>query len=92
MRLSGQLQFGIYNKHIDRVHPDILRQYLNHSDNSDEASGDDTGVGGVIIQQIRADQEKHVRHDGVDVPDHCNPFQDEKMEAKFFKVLAEVVK
>jgi hypothetical protein len=45
----------------------------------------------LIIEQIRSDQEKHVRHEAVNVPDHRNPFQDEDAETEFHKVLAKVI-
>jgi hypothetical protein len=44
-----------------------------------------------IVQRINSDQRRHVRHEGVHVPQHGNPFSDSEEEDKFFQVLAGVV-
>lgn len=84
LRLLGQTQHGVYNDDLEDVHPDILHKYYGttsrhsmehshhfqagHPNEEDDNSGNDIGV------QIGKNQEEHVRHEPVPVPDTSSPF------------------
>jgi hypothetical protein len=66
------------------------------SDLDTDADSDSNLASGVdaqeeLVRGISHDQQRHIRHKGVKVPRHCNPFTDGEEEGQFFQVLAEVI-
>jgi hypothetical protein len=42
------------------------------------------GLNAGSLQEVVINQQSHVRHEGVEVPDHHNPFNDKQAEEFFF--------
>ncbi|KAH7919859.1 hypothetical protein BV22DRAFT_1022259, partial [Leucogyrophana mollusca] len=102
MRLVGQAMLGVYHDDCHGVHPDTINQYYGAhgkeiarrynqtgAGHPDDEAEDDVHDG--LAAQIEEDQQQHVRHDGVEVPENGNPFQSDNDEARFFSVLTRVV-
>jgi hypothetical protein len=81
-----------YGTSGDRSHRPKSQTGAGHP--KDEAESDsemDTSEGKAVLQGINSDQWRHVRHEGIDVPHHYNPFGGEGKDLQFFEVLAKVV-
>ena len=65
-------------------HPD------DEEDISDSESSD-LGSSHGLAEKIARDQMGHIRHEGIAVPVHGNPFHDDSHEQQFWHVLAEVI-
>ncbi|TFY76459.1 hypothetical protein EWM64_g7555 [Hericium alpestre] len=98
MRLLGQLEHGIYADDYEDVHPDILNRYYGVDVDVEHIHGQ-TGAGHPddeedelpsLRDHIAADQEPHIRHAPIDVPDNGSPFQDLALEAAFFAALSSI--
>lgn len=82
--------YGVHGKshrHVDATgagHPD------DEEDNSDSESSDSRSTRG-LAEKIAHDQMSHIRHEGIAVPVHGNPFDDDSHEQRFWRVLSEVM-
>jgi predicted DNA-binding ribbon-helix-helix protein len=76
LRLLGQLKFGIYQDSVDNI------GHCNGLGNDDPNN---------LAPQIQEELRSQIRHEAVRVPDHRNPFLDERLETEFFTALQELV-
>ena len=93
----SELTRGKYSNDFEDVHPEILDRYLGvhgppsrrqHSgagNSSDEANHD------VLDKWIAADQEHHICHSPIEVPQHNDPFVSAESEELFCNALKDVV-
>jgi hypothetical protein len=97
MRLMSELIRGKYSNDFEDVHSEILDQYLGvhgaPSRRQHSGAGDSDGDADhdVLNEQIAADQEHHIRHNPIDVPQHNKPFISAESEGLFCNALKDVV-
>ena len=92
----SNLKRGQYANEFDDVHPDILHRYFGvdgvplHCQHSGAGNSDDEDDINNLDDKITADQQPHIRHDPIDVPDHASPFSSTQTENIFFSALKEI--
>ena len=97
MRLMSELTRGKYVNEFEDIHPDILERYLgvhglpSQRQHSGAGASDDEDSYKGLDARIAADQEHHIRHDPVEVPEHGNPFISPDAKALFANALRDVV-
>ncbi|KAJ7456377.1 hypothetical protein B0H11DRAFT_1819069, partial [Mycena galericulata] len=72
MRLIGELKYGRYADDFEGVHAEVLEHYGNEED---------------LNLSIAGDQERHIRHEAIDVAENKCPFQSEEATSIFFAAL-----
>ena len=100
--MLGQARYGVYKDECEGVHPDAINKYYGVHGNTVHRRG--TGAGHPIdeedgdveaqpelAERIAQDQQSQIRHEGVAVPQHGNPFTKASAEDQFWRVLREVV-
>jgi hypothetical protein len=91
LRFLGQLKHGIYENGHKGIHSDTLTRYGNQMQSSETGPDQEYEIDEEIVQGINREQQHHIRHEGIGVPRHHNPFTDKKEETQFFEVFAKVV-
>jgi len=99
----GQTEHGIYVDDCAGVHPDVVNQYYGvHGHPTRRASGQ-TGAGHPadeesddeddwedVGERVAADQETHIRHEPIEVPESTDPFINPDLRDVFERSLAAV--
>jgi hypothetical protein len=85
----SELTRGKYSDDFANVHPEILERYLgvhgplSQHQHSGAGAPEDEHSYETIDDRIAADQEHHIRHDPVEVPQHGIPFTSPEAEGLF---------
>jgi hypothetical protein len=96
--MLGGAKLGVYRDECDGIHPDTITKYYGTHGRSQRLEGE-TGAGhppderaSDIADKIHVQQDRNIKHDAVDVPNHANPFSSQpESEAIFRSVLKEVI-
>ncbi|TDL30236.1 hypothetical protein BD410DRAFT_709365, partial [Rickenella mellea] len=93
----SQIQQGIHKDEFDGIHPDLLNRYYGIHGRPDHCDYGQTGAGHPEddtqeAEDIAADQNVHIRHDPIEVPeDACPPSLRSREEmARFRDILQEL--
>lgn len=94
--MMSELTKGKYSNDFEDVHPDILTRYLGiHGPPSQRhcsgAGSSDEDEYHNIRERIIADQEHHIRHDPIEVPQNGNPFASAEAESLFINAHRDLV-
>jgi len=92
----SNLERGQYANEFNDVHLDILHQYFGvdgvplYCQHSGAGNSDDEDYFDNLDNQITADQQSHIFHDPINVPDHATLFLSTQTENIFFLALKEI--
>jgi len=102
MMFFGQTEHGIYVDDCEGVHPDVINQYYGIHGHPTRRASDQTGAGHPVDEEgdddgwedigerVAADQETHIRHEPIDVPETTDPFTNPALREAFEKSFAAV--
>lgn len=102
MRFIADSEQGVVVNEHSNIHPSILERYYGRdNDGPDARQVDQTGAGHPADEDeedredsldghIADDQEHHIRHEAVPVPEHSSPFRSKETEDFFVKSLVEL--
>ncbi|KAJ7122623.1 hypothetical protein C8R43DRAFT_899656, partial [Mycena crocata] len=79
MRLLGELNYGRYSDDFENIHPEVLERYGNEGDCLAD-----------IDLAIAGDQDRHIRHEAIDVVENQCPFETEQATVIFCQALEDV--
>ena len=74
MQFLSELQYGVYAECYEDTHPEILTRYAADSDDANNID---------VQAEIAADQDRHIRHAAVDVPQVVTPFHSAEAHEAF---------
>ncbi|KAJ6548998.1 hypothetical protein B0H19DRAFT_1300161 [Mycena capillaripes] len=90
MRLVGELKYGKYADNFHEIHPEVLDRYGNGGKCDICALPTNLSTYSNIDAAIADDQDHHIRHAAIDVPNHEFPFQSNEAGNIFYSAFTEV--
>ncbi|KAJ7728403.1 hypothetical protein B0H14DRAFT_2410054, partial [Mycena olivaceomarginata] len=90
MRLMGELKYGKYADTFDEIHPEVLERYGNEGVFSFFQVTTSLTTPDNLDWAIAGDQDRHIRHEAIDVAESKFPFRSNEAGVVFRSALAEV--
>lgn len=92
MRLIGELKYGKYADNFENIHPDLLERYHHegHSSVQNTMIAINNFVAENLDQAIAQEQDRHIRHEAIDVVQNKCPFGSEEARRIFSAARKEI--